>query len=59
MDLHCRSQFSAVVLEDKIMIWKILVITVAALIMVGLYACLIAAGQADDREEWFDDRKFR
>ena len=38
------------------MIWKILAITVAALIMVGLYACLIAAGQADDREErWFDD----
>ena len=58
MDLHRRSQLPAVVLEDKIMIWKILAITVAALIVVVLYVCLIAAGQADRREEkWFDDER--
>ena len=57
MDLYRRSQFSAVVLEDEVMIWKILAITVAALVVMGLYVCLIAAGQADDREErWFDDQ---
>jgi hypothetical protein len=29
--------------------------------MVGIFTmcAMIAAGQADDREEWFDDRKFR
>jgi hypothetical protein len=58
VDLHRRSQFSAVVLEDKIMLY---VITFLGGAMLGgifgvfTMCMMIQAGQADDREEWFDD----
>lgn len=61
VDLHRRSQFSAVVLEDKIMLY---VITFLGGAMLGgifgvfTMCMMIQAGQSDDREErWFDGRR--
>ena len=60
MDLHRRSQFSAVVLEDKIMLY---VITFLGGAMLGgifgvfTMCMMIQAGQADDREEEMLRRK--
>lgn len=61
MDIHRRSQLSAVVLEDKIMFY---VITFLGGAMLGgifgvfTLCMMIQAGQADDREEaWFDDER--
>jgi ABC-type lipoprotein release transport system permease subunit len=60
VDLHRRSQFSAVVLEDEVMSYFLTFI--AGCMMGGIFGVftmcmMIQAGQADDREErWFDGR---
>lgn len=59
VDLHRRSQFPAVVLEDKRMSHVMAFLAgcmVGGLIGVFVMCAMIAAGQADDREEWFDDQ---
>ena len=59
MDLHRRSQFSAVVLEDKRMSHVMAFLAgcmVGGLIGVFVMCAMVAAGQADEREEaWFDE----